>query len=62
MSIFMCQLNSNSFSFGCIGISENYQTLDDTRLSLNGYHDIITRCQDDGLRGGVSLSQRRHKF
>jgi len=44
----MCQLNSDSFSFDCIGISENYQTLGDTGLSLNGYHDIITRCRDDG--------------
>jgi len=51
----MCQLNSNSFSFDCIDISENYQTLGDTRLSLNGYHDIIARCRGDGPRGGVGL-------
>ena len=51
----MCQLNNDSFLFDCIGISENYRTLSDARLSLNGYHDIITRCRDDGPRGGVGL-------
>jgi len=51
----MCQLNNDSFSFDCIGTSENYQTLGDTRLSLNGYHDIIARCRDDGSRGSVGL-------
>ena len=51
----MSQLNNDSFSFDCIGISENDQTLCDTRLSLNGYHNITTRYRDHGPRGGVGL-------
>ena len=51
----MCQWNNDSFSFDRIGIRENYQTLGDTRLSLNGYHDSINLSRDDGPRGGVGL-------
>ena len=51
----MCNLNTNTFSFDCIGISELYQCAHDTRVHLPGYHNIITRCRDDGFRGGVGL-------
>ena len=27
----------------------------DARLTLPGYHELITRCRDDGSRGGVGL-------
>ena len=48
-------LNDDTFSFEFIGISELYKCCNDSRLSLPGYHNLITRCRDDGPRGGVGL-------
>ena len=39
-------------SAGACSVGGNY---DDKRLYLNGYHNIITRCRDDGPKGGVAL-------
>ena len=38
-----------------IGVSEVYRSENDSRLSLLGYHDLLTRCREDGTRGGVGL-------
>ena len=51
----LCDLHGTSFSFDVIGISEIYICRDDTRTSLAGYHELILRCRDDGIRGGVGL-------
>ena len=51
----LCDLHGTSFSFDVIGISEIYKCRDDTRTSLAGYHELISRCRDDGIRGGVGL-------
>lgn len=48
-------LNSNTFSFDIIGISEIYRCIHDKRLRLTGYHNILSRCREDGPRGGVGL-------
>lgn len=51
----ICDLHGNSFSFDLIGISEAFRCDQDARLSLPGFHDLLTRCRDDGSRGGVGL-------
>jgi len=53
----LCDLHSDSFSFDFIGISEVYRCDRDMRISLPGYHNIITRVRDinDDCRGGVGL-------
>ena len=51
----ICDLHSDTFSFDFIGISEVYNCDKDTRIFLPGYHSLITRCRDDGPRGGVGL-------
>jgi hypothetical protein len=51
----ICTLHGDSFSFDLIGISEIYRCSHDTRLSLPGYHKLISRCREDGPRGGVGL-------
>ena len=43
-------------AFDFIGISELYRCINDMRLSLPGYHKLITRCRQNGMRGGVGLS------
>ena len=48
-------MHGESFSFDILGISEIFKCQDDERLSLPGYHKLITQCRDDGLRGGVGL-------
>ena len=48
-------MHGDSFSFDLIGISEIYRCCNDSRLSLPGYHDLISRCREDGPRGGVGL-------
>ena len=48
-------MHVNSFSFDIIGISEIYKTHNDPRISLEGYHNIISKCRDDGPRGGVGM-------
>lgn len=51
----ICTLHGDSFSFDVIGISEIYKCCNDSRLCLPGYHDLISRCREDGPRGGVGL-------
>ena len=51
----ICDLHGTTFSFDILGISEIFKCQDDMRLSLPGYHKLITRCRDDGARGGVGL-------
>jgi hypothetical protein len=46
----ICTLHGDSFSFDLIGISEIYRCSHDTRLSLPGYHKLISRCREDGPR------------
>ena len=48
-------LNSDTFSFDLIGISEIYRCINDERLHLTGYQNIISRCREDGPRGGVGI-------
>ena len=38
-----------------IGVTEVYRCDFDTRLTLPGYHELITRVREDGSRGGVGL-------
>ena len=51
----LCDLHGDSFSFDLIGISEAFRCELDSRLSLPGFHELVTRCRDDGSRGGVGL-------
>ena len=51
----LCDLHSDNFAFDMIGVSEVYRCENDSRLSLPGYHDMLTRCREDGARGGVGL-------
>ena len=51
----ICDLHTPSFSFDVIGISEIYKCNGDTRLSLDGYYKLISRCRREGSRGGVGL-------
>jgi len=51
----ICSLHGDSFSFDLIGISEIYKCSEDSRLSLPGYHKLISRCREDGPRGGVGV-------
>ncbi len=54
---FLCDVHTNTFSFNYIGISEVFRCDQDQRISIPGYHNIITRCRDinDDCRGGVAL-------
>ena len=51
----VCDLKNDKFSFDFIGISECFKTKDDTRLSLPGYHPLISRSRENSHRGGVGL-------
>ena len=51
----LCELHDAHFSFDFIGISEVFKCDRDQRLALPGYHNIITRCRDEGNHGGVGL-------
>jgi hypothetical protein len=51
----LCDLHGELFSFDVIGISEIYRCEHDSRLFLPGYHDLITKCRNDGPRGGVGV-------
>ena len=54
---YLCDIHSDEFSFDYIGIIELFRCDRDQRISLPGYHDIITRCREstDDYRGGVTL-------
>jgi len=56
----ICDLHGESFAFDILGITEIFKCVDDTRLSLPGYHPLIMRCRDDGARGGVGLFIREN--
>ena len=56
----LCNLHGETFNFDLIGISEIFRTSDDMRLNLPGYHNLISRCRDDGPRGGVGLFIREN--
>lgn len=51
----LCSLHSDFFAFDFIGVSEIFRCEHDQRLSLPGYHDLLTRCRSDSSRGGVGL-------
>ena len=53
----LCDIHSEEFTFDYIGISEVFNCTNDRRISLPGYHPIITRCRDINVdyRGGVAL-------
>ena len=51
----LCDMQSDTFSFDFIGVSEVFRCEQDQRLALPGYHDLICRTRDDGYRGGVAL-------
>jgi len=38
-----------------LAIRETFKCIDDTRLSLPGYHQLMMRYRDDGARGGVGI-------
>ena len=46
----LCDLHNDTFAFDIIGISEVYRCEFDSRLTLPGYHDLITRCRCNRLR------------
>ena len=54
---FLCDVHSDEFSLDYIGISEVFRCDHDQRISLPGYHDIISRCREptDDNRGGVAI-------
>ena len=51
----LCELHGDHFSYDVIGVSEVYRCDNDSRLFLPGYHELITKCRDDGFRGGVGI-------
>ena len=56
----LCDLHDDTFNFDFIGISEIFNNTGDLRLNLSGYHKLISRCREDGPRGGVGLFIREH--
>ena len=48
-------MQGDIFVYDVIGISEIYQCQNDSRLSLPGYHKLISRCRSLGNRGGVGI-------
>jgi len=51
----LCELKSDNFCFDYIEVSEVFKCDDDHRLKLPGFHDILTQCRIDGVRGGIGL-------
>ena len=51
----VCELQSDSFAFDFIGLSESYKTEFDNRIQLTGYHKPLTRNRTHDFRGGVAL-------
>ena len=56
----LCELHGDKFNFDIIGLREIFRTTDDMPLRLPGYHELISRCRDDGPRGGVGLFIREN--
>ena len=51
----LCDIHGDKFAFDFIGVTEVYRCDFDARLTLPGYHDLITPVREDGSRGGVGL-------
>ena len=51
----MHSLNTDTFNFDVIGISECYRHEYDNRIHLEGYHDIVSRNRKEGRKGGIGL-------
>ena len=51
----LCDIHTEIFAFDLIGLSEVFNCDIDSRLSLPGYHKLITQNREDGTRGGVAL-------
>lgn len=51
----LSELHNDVFSFDFVGVSEAYRCDMDTRLTLPGYHPLITRCRLNARGGGVAL-------
>ena len=56
----LCDLHGDKFNFDILGLSEIFRTTCDIRLILPGYHELVSRCRDDGPRGGVDLFIRKN--
>lgn len=56
----LCNIHNEQFSFDIIGISEVFHCANDSRISLPGYHELLTRCRPEGSRGGVGLFVKEH--
>ena len=48
-------LHGTDFSFDFVGISECFRHTHDSRINLDGYHDLISRNRESDYRGGVGL-------
>ncbi|KAK2143559.1 hypothetical protein LSH36_832g01015, partial [Paralvinella palmiformis] len=46
--------------FLLIGVSEIFKSNRESRLDLQGYHNLITRCRKYGARRGVELFIREY--
>ena len=51
-------MHSDSFTFDFIGMSEVYKCQHDSRIRLNGYHEIITRTRESDFRVELDYSLR----
>ena len=51
-------MQGEKFVYYVIGISEIYKCQNDSRLSLPGYHKLISRCRSVGNRGGVGIFKK----
>jgi hypothetical protein len=56
----LCDLQSESFMFDFIAISEIFKHSRDKRLKLPEYHNLLSSCRDDSPRGGVGIFIKDH--
>ena len=54
----ICDMHGDTFSFDLIGISEAFRCNLISRLSLPGFHELITRCRDDGAEVELDFLSR----
>ena len=50
-----CRVQSDTFMFDLIAISEIFKHSGDMRLKLPGYHNLLSSCWDDSPIGGVGI-------
>jgi len=56
----LSEVSNDSFNFDFIGISEIFNCDRDDRLSLSGYHPLISQTRKDDGRGGVGIFIKDH--